>query len=109
MINEYPSQHHGTRDRQSDPEHDAGRPRPAERLSGQHTQQCRNNDLAERSRDRDGSNGKQILYVEMQSHAEHQQNDADFSELVGQRAVGDKTWRVRTYDEPGEQITHDWR
>ena len=55
------------------------------------------------------ADGEQFLEVELQADAEHQQDDADLGELLGQRAVGDEARRVRADEQPGEQIADDRR
>ena len=47
--------------------------------------------------------------MELQADAEHQQDDADFGELLGQRGVGDETGRVRADQRACEQIADDRR
>ena len=46
--------------------------------------------LRDRARDGDAANGQQLLEVELQADAEHQQDDADFGELFGDRRVDDE-------------------
>lgn len=46
--------------------------------------------------------------MKLQADAEHQQDDADFRELLGYFRVGDKSRRVRTDQRAGEQVAHDW-
>jgi hypothetical protein len=45
--------------------------------------------------------------VKLQADAEHQQDDADFGELFGQRGVGDETGGVRSDERAGDEITDD--
>ena len=58
---------------------------------------------------RDPPHGEQLLEVEVQADAEHQQDDADLGELLRQRAVGDEARRVRADEQPGEQVADDRR
>ena len=51
----------------------------------------------------------QVAEFEMQADAEHQQDDADFGKLIGQRLIGDEARRVGTDDQPGQQIADDRR
>ena len=44
---------------------------------------------------RDAAHRQQLLEVELQADAEHQQDHADLGELLGQRRVGDEARRVR--------------
>ncbi|GLV29569.1 hypothetical protein TomTYG75_20880 [Sphingobium sp. TomTYG75] len=41
----------------------------------------------------------------MKSHPEHQQNDTDFGQFVGQTGVGDKAWGERTNHDPRDKVT----
>ncbi len=45
----------------------------------------------------------------MQTDAEHQQDDADFREFVGERLVGDEARRIGAGDNPREQIADQRR
>jgi uracil-DNA glycosylase family protein len=47
--------------------------------------------------------------VELQSDAEHEQHDPDFSELLSERRIGDETRRVRSDQYTSDQIASDWR
>ena len=53
--------------------------------------------------------GEQLLEVEVQADAEHQQDDADLGELVRQVLVGDEARRLRPDDEAGEEVADDGR
>ena len=55
----------------------------------------------------DFADGQQLLEVELQADAEHQQDDADLGELVGEVLVGDEAGRIGPDDEPGEQVADD--
>ena len=56
------------------------------RVRQRHAEQRRHGDLGDRAGDRDGADRQQVLQREMQADAEHQQDDADFGELVGDAA-----------------------
>ena len=57
----------------------------------------------------DPADGEQFLEVEVQPDAEHQQDDADLGQLLGQVPVGDEAGRVRPDDDPGQQVADDRR
>ena len=63
-------------------------------------------DLDDGARYRDGFDGQQVLQREVQAHAEHQKDDAEFREFRRQRLVGDVTRRERTHGDAGEQIAN---
>ena len=52
---------------------------------------------------------EQILEREMQADAEHQQNDADLGQLVGDILVGDEAGRERADDDSRHQISDQRR
>ena len=56
----------------------------------------RDRDLRDRAGDGDAPDREQVLEREMQPDAEHQQNDADLGEFVGDALVGDESGRERT-------------
>ena len=43
--------------------------------------------------------------MELQADAEHQENHPNFGELVGDLLVGDEAGRVRSHEEPSEQVS----
>ena len=47
--------------------------------------------------------------MELQAHAEHQQDDADFRELLGKAAIDDEPGRVRADERAGQQIADNGR
>ena len=51
--------------------------------------------------------GEQLLEVELQADAEHQQDDADLGELVRQVLIGDEAGRLGPDDESGDEVSHD--
>ena len=57
----------------------------------------------------DGADRQQIVEREMEPDAEHQQNDADLGELVGDVLVGDIAGRERPDQDAGEQIADQRR
>ena len=65
--------------------------------------------LDERAGNRDRANGQQLLDVELQADAEHQQDDADLGELLGEMLVRDEARRVRADQQPREEIADDGR
>ena len=71
--------------------------------------QRRDDALRDGAGNRDAADREQLLDVKLQADAEHQQDDADFGELFGQRRVGDETGRVRPDQRAGEQISGDRR
>ena len=57
----------------------------------------------------DAAHGEQFFEMELQADAEHQQDDADLGQLLGQRGVGDEAGRVRADERPGQQVADDRR
>jgi hypothetical protein len=65
--------------------------------------------LADRSGYGDVLHGQQIAEMKVQSDAEHQQDDADLGQLMGDLHVADKARRMRADQHSGHQITDDRR
>ena len=65
--------------------------------------------LRQRAGNGDGADRKQILEREMQANPEHQQDDADFGELIGNALIGDEARRERADGNAGEQIADQRR
>ena len=84
-------------------------PRPAEQPADSHPERGGDRALRDRARDGDAPDGEQLVEVELQADAEHQQDDADFGELLGHVLIGDEARRVRADEEAGEQIADDRR
>ena len=57
----------------------------------------------------DAAHREQFFDVELEADAEHQQNDADLRQLLGQRGVGDEAGSVRTDQRARQQVTDDRR
>lgn len=102
-------QHHGAGDGKRQAEDEAAAGRPAHRQCKQEAEEGRHDDLADRSGNGDGPHGEEILQRKMQADAEHQQDDADFRELVRQLLVGDETGRERADDDAGKKVAGDRR
>jgi hypothetical protein len=45
----------------------------------------------------------------VQPDSEHQENDADFGQLVGQSLIRHIAWRERADQDAGEKISNQWR
>ena len=74
-----------------------------------HAEQRRADNLGDGAGDGDGADRQQILEREMQADAEHQEDDADLGELVGEALVGDEAGRERPDGDAGEQIADERR
>jgi hypothetical protein len=55
------------------------------------------------------AHGEQLLDVELETDAEHQQDDADLGELFRERSVRDEAGRVGPHEDAGEQVADDGR
>jgi hypothetical protein len=47
--------------------------------------------------------------VELKADTEHQQNDADFGQLLGHRGVGDEAGSVRSHQRARQEVTDNRR
>ena len=65
--------------------------------------------LRQRAGNGDGADRQQVLEREMQANPEHQQDDADFGELIGNALIGDEARRERADGDAGEQIADQRR
>ena len=72
-------------------------------------QERRRNDLHRRPRNGQLPHGNQVARREMQTDAEHEENDADLGQLTGERYVGHIPRREWPDHDSGEQITHQRR
>ena len=101
VIGEDPHQHDGAGHPEREPEDDrpppspSRTPGPAARQAAAATPLCR-----EGAGNRDAPDRQQLLHVELQAHAEHQQDDADLGQLLGYRRIGDEARRVRADHRP---------
>ncbi len=102
-------QHDGGGDRQRETEHEPAAERPAKPGRKADAHQRRRDDLHDRAGHGDRAHRQQVLQREMQADAEHQQDDADLGELVGEMLVGDVARRERPHQHAGEQITDQRR
>jgi hypothetical protein len=66
-------------------------------------------DAKQRAGHRHGLHRQQILEREMETDAEHQEDDADFAELGGEFGVGDEAGRERADDDACHEIAHQRR
>ena len=90
MIGQDADEHDGAGHRQRHAEHQAGRPGPAEGLCEPDAEQGGDRALGQRAGNGDAAHRQQLVEVELQADAEHQQDHADLGELLGQRGVGDE-------------------
>ena len=98
-----------TGDRQRQTEDQPGPHGPAEAPRERHAEQGGDRDLNDGAGQGYGPDRHQIFKRKMQADREHQQNHADFGQLVGKRLIGDEPRRKGTDDDTGEQITDQRR
>jgi hypothetical protein len=108
-VGKHPYQDDRAGDRQREAEHDPRGPVPAERVRDAGAQAGRDEALCDGSRNGDPLHGQQLRQVKLEADAEHQQDDADLRELLGERRVGREAGRVRPDDDAGEQVADDRR
>ena len=65
------------------------------RCATRRAQRGRDGALSDRAGNGDAPHRQQFLQMELQADAEHQQDDADLGELLGEMSVGDEARRVR--------------
>ena len=109
MVGQHPQQHHGAGHRQGQAKDDAGGPGPAKR-AGQHGPQHRRDQALDDGPGQGNTpHGQQFFEVEVQPHAEHQQDDPDLGQLFRQLLVGDKARRVGTDGNAAQEIPDEGR
>ena len=104
-----PQQDHGRGDREGEPHKGRLQIRHSQQPSQAPAQGRSRRDLEQGARDRDLSHLHQVSEREMQTDAEHQQDDADLRQLRSQLRIGDKTHCVRADSDPGHQIADQGR
>ena len=109
VVREDAHQHDRARHRDRQAEDDAGRPAPAEGDADQGAEQGRDEALNEGAGQGDPPHGQQLLEVEVQADAEHEQDDADLGQLVRQVLVGDEAGRVRARRRSPPAVADDGR
>jgi hypothetical protein len=85
------------------------RPVPSQRPRKNETQDSGDYTLSNGSRDGNAAHSEQLFDVELKADAEHQQNDADLRQVLGQGCVGDESRRVRAHQRTREQVADDRR
>jgi hypothetical protein len=104
-----PQQHDRTGDRERQAEDDAAAEAPPHPPGQSHPQQGGAGDLNRCARNGDGLHREQILEGEMQPDAEHQQNDADLRELVGETLVRHVAGREGAHENACQQVADQGR
>ena len=109
VVHEDAREHDGAGDGNGESEHNAGRPPPAEGRGEQCAEDRGDDALADRAGYGDFADGQEFLEMEMQPDAEHEQNDADLGQLLGQIMVGDEAGGIWADCYAGQQIADDRR
>ncbi len=109
MIGKHADKHDRARDRQRHAEDDARGPAPSEPARDDGAEQGGHGALRDRARNGDAPHRQQLFDMKLQADAEHEEDDADFGQLLGDVAVGHKAGRVRTHERAGQQVADDGR
>ena len=102
-------QHDGARNRQSDAEDKSRARGPAPPPADGHAERRRHRGLGESAGNGDSADRKEVVEREVQADPEHQQDHADFGELIGDALIGDKTGREGADGDAGEEIADQRR
>ena len=106
-VHQYPHEDDGARHGHRHADHGPRLDRQAEgREHGDAEEGC-DQTLADGARDGHGLDGQQVLQVEMQADAEHEQDDAHLGELMGQVDIANEAGGVRPDEDAGQEIAHD--
>ena len=90
-------------------EHQAGPDRPAHEMRQSHAECGGNDDLGNRAWDGDPLHLQQVVEREMQADAEHQQDNADLGQLIGDFLIGHVAGRERSDQDAGDQVAYERR
>ena len=102
-------QHHRAGHRQRQSEHEAGAEAPAEQVRHAGADGGGGDDLRDGAGQRDVAHRHQVLDRKVQADAEHQQDHADFRELVREARVRHEARRERPDADAGDEIADDGR
>ena len=106
---EHAEHNDGARDRKCDAENQSSAMAPTLPPGERHAERDSNQRLDQSARDGDGADRQEIIQRKVQADAEHQEDDADFRQLIGDVLVGDKARGERTDGDPGEEIADQRR
>ncbi len=81
--------------------------RPSGGVRDQRTEPGRHRDLHERAGNGDPPHGEELLHLEMEADAEHQEDDADLGELGREAAMRDEARGEGPDRDPGEEVADD--
>jgi hypothetical protein len=109
IVHEDAEQDDGARDCHCHSKDQAGLQLPAEEPEHKPAEGGSREALEDGARDRDVLHGEQVFEVEMEPDAEHEQDDAEFGELVGGGDIADEAGGVGADDDAGEEVAHDRR
>jgi hypothetical protein len=109
VFNEDASDHDGAGYRNADAEHESLGKRESKVRANQRDQRGGNDDASDRAGNCYAAHRPQVAQVEVEADAEHQENDADFGELMRGLGVADHTRRLWTQGDPGQEVANDRR
>jgi len=97
-------EHDRTGDRKRQTEDETRPHRPAHQPRHAEPEEGRDGDLRDRPRNGDRLDRQKVLQREVQPHAEHQKNDADFGQLRRQREIRHESRGRRSDNDAGQEI-----
>jgi hypothetical protein len=106
-VREHADQDHGAGNGERQAEDNRRRPAPAEHVRGQCAERGGDETLQDRAWDRHSPHGQQFVEMELQPDPEHQEDDADFSELLGEMNIRRVAGRVGANDDSSQEVTDD--
>ncbi len=107
VVGQHAHEHDGAGHGEREAEDDRGGPRPAEQVRARGAQPRGDRALDDRAGNGHAAHGEQLVEMELEADAEHQQDDADLGELAGEMCVGDEAGRVGADQQAGEQVADD--
>lgn len=109
MVGEHAHQHDRARHGDRETEHDARLDAPAESGRYEHSQGGSHCDLGEGPGHGEAPHRQELACMELEPHSEHEEDDPDLRELLGDVAVHDKSGRERPNHDAGREVTDDRR
>jgi hypothetical protein len=106
VVGQHADEHDGAGHGEREAEDDRGGPPPAEQVRTRGAEPRGDGALDDRAGNRHAAHGEQLVEMELEADAEHQQDDADLGELTGQMRIGHEAG-VGADQQAGEQVADD--
>ena len=109
VVGQYAEEDHSAGDGHGQAEDQPRCPAPSQGHGDATPQHGRGHALAQGTRDGDLTDRHQFVEMELQPDAEHQQDDADMSQFLGQMLIGHEAGRMRANGDSCQEVANDGR